>query len=778
MGISLRELGWAMAGVSKRVARANVIRKRRERSRPLTAGNVDPMRIDPSRTGMLRTRLIKELRQKFARLRLLIYDVVVTEDAFGLQKSWTNVFTLQERQALIANCGGKGSGIPGPCPSGVDPAVFDTAQIKAKGILARIRSMPGRVVTWVKNDMQKKYTKLEGRYGSKYAKAVVATMVAGLPIPGGTLLPLPIVAIAEAHRYFFSKRPIPAMAMAGILNDTVELTSEQIQQAALQLAQEIYTDLGWEKQAPKQLVLNDTVDNCGGPGSGIPGPCPLTSTAVPKKEKKVKPVTIRGAEGTKLLSDRLAAAGIPIDPGKLVSEYGTTFQPSKEKDPRVLAQFHPLNGGVVVVDSPHLSESEKMVAATHELAHALDHKLGPQPFTPSSRDPNSELGKVATTALQNDKFRTDLEAMGYRGHEMREEAVAYVASRWARKQTGLPVSVNPSLDKVVTDFEKVMMTHAGHSVTNGIQTLHNSRWAFATNPQKVKAFQQWLKQQLQFVVLGKSDEELWQRYTEEGFQKGQARAFDDTTRTEKALKAADEKLDFYDGTRDQFLRSAFGQPVAVEKVKLLASRSFDEMEGMTNDMTLRMSRHLTDGLVQGKSPLDIAKALDDDLDIGRNRAEIIARTEIIRAHAEGQLEALELLGVEEVGVAVEWSTAGDDRVCPLCQPLEGIVLKVAEAHGMLPRHPRCRCAWIPANVGEESEPQKRSQKSIREAIRTSVDRGNDSFDTADPVSAKRPVSILTNRGWQQPSFGLRDLSKALDEFSSALNQHWHNEETP
>jgi len=38
--------------------------------------------------------------------------------------------------------------------------------------------------------------------------------------------------------------------------------------------------------------------------------------------------------------------------------------------------------------------------------------------------------------------------------------------------------------------------------------------------------------------------------------------------------------------------------------------------------------------------------------------------------------------------------------CELCAPLEGIVLKVSEARGMLPRHPNCRCCFIPANVGE------------------------------------------------------------------------------
>jgi hypothetical protein len=51
--------------------------------------------------------------------------------------------------------------------------------------------------------------------------------------------------------------------------------------------------------------------------------------------------------------------------------------------------------------------------------------------------------------------------------------------------------------------------------------------------------------------------------------------------------------------------------------------------------------------------------------------------------------------VEEVGVAVEWSVTKtpdgqiEQEVCKMCRPLQGVVLKLAEARGMLPRHPSC-----------------------------------------------------------------------------------------
>src|SRR5690606_28972829 len=64
-------------------------------------------------------------------------------------------------------------------------------------------------------------------------------------------------------------------------------------------------------------------------------------------------------------------------------------------------------------------------------------------------------------------------------------------------------------------------------------------------------------------------------------------------------------------------------------------------------------------------------------------------------------------------------TAGDDSVCELCGSLEGVIFTVEEARGLLPRHPNCRCAWIPADVGETDKGQKRGEEK-KKAIEKSV----------------------------------------------------------
>lgn len=227
----------------------------------------------------------------------------------------------------------------------------------------------------------------------------------------------------------------------------------------------------------------------------------------------------------------------------------------------------------------------------------------------------------------------------------------------------------------------------------------NAAWSALPNPHKVQAFKKWVEGLMQDQLVGKSEDALWKKYIEQGYKKGAGRAFDDKKARDKSLT----KPDFYAGSRDQFLKDTFAQPVSVERVKSLVGRNYNELDGISDTMGTRMTRTLADGLVEGKSPYDIADDLDKDLDIGAGRSEMIARTEIIRAHAEGQLDSLERMGVKQVGVEVEWLATDDNITCPECAAMEGEVFEIEEARGKLPLHPNCRCAWIPANVDEEDD---------------------------------------------------------------------------
>jgi SPP1 gp7 family putative phage head morphogenesis protein len=232
--------------------------------------------------------------------------------------------------------------------------------------------------------------------------------------------------------------------------------------------------------------------------------------------------------------------------------------------------------------------------------------------------------------------------------------------------------------------------------------IHNTRFSFLSSDAQAESFRKWLARQLQLDILSDpaiSSDDWWTKYIAQAYKKGAARAYDDAKKPHVTLARAVTKeqkaatASAYVGGKQLVL----GGPVSVEKVKLLASRTYTDLEGITTAMTSQISRALIDGLIQGSSPEDIAESMGSVVDkIGINRATTLARTEIVRAHAEAQLDVLEQLGHNIVKVNAEFSTARDGKVCEECSQYEGRVFTTGEARGLIPIHPNCRCSILPA----------------------------------------------------------------------------------
>jgi len=315
----------------------------------------------------------------------------------------------------------------------------------------------------------------------------------------------------------------------------------------------------------------------------------------------------------------------------------------------------------------------------------------------------------------------------------------------------------------------------------GKEFVENTRWAFRTDSEKLNLFGSWLSSEISSSLFPVSasaiDESIWYRYIWQGYQKGIARSFADTSRIAQFNPTTAE---LFTGGRAEFLRQSFSHPVSVDRVKTLAGRVLTDLKGVTETMEAQMKRELLDGLTQGLSPREVARNLNNRVDkIGKVRAKAIAQTETIRAHAEGQLDGLERLGVDEIGVMAEWTTSGlgitelgNPSPCKLCSPLDGVVLTVKESRGLIPRHPNCKCTFKPANVGEpkvgkekkffdfksgkvitRKQRQQRTQAQIKKSLDQSIrSEGKKSLKEAKEksswvgsdvkVSKKRPKGIL------------------------------------
>jgi SPP1 gp7 family putative phage head morphogenesis protein len=260
----------------------------------------------------------------------------------------------------------------------------------------------------------------------------------------------------------------------------------------------------------------------------------------------------------------------------------------------------------------------------------------------------------------------------------------------------------------------------GLSQTNTLTVNQNTpgsrAFSFRTKDQKIQAFLQWLRTLEDTVILEMAQSAQYGTWTNvPWFHLYLAKAFDQgTRRADQEMQKAG--LGLVIPTLDG---QVFLNVVALEKLRVLFTRAFTDLRGITNSMDEQISRILAQGLFEGQSPITLARMINSaiigggdtlGLDIkyinkqgnqvsyfmsGKRRAEILARTEIIRAHHIANITEYRKWGLQGVFVLAEWSTAGDDRVCESCGSLQGRIFTLDEIEPLIPLHPQCRCIALP-----------------------------------------------------------------------------------
>ena len=251
-------------------------------------------------------------------------------------------------------------------------------------------------------------------------------------------------------------------------------------------------------------------------------------------------------------------------------------------------------------------------------------------------------------------------------------------------------------------------------------------FAFTQSSRKVSAFMQWIRQQVRAGILdvrdidqiGSGVNAAWtNKYVFDSYKRGVARArYQMRNSNDPGLM----KIPAFDSGR---LIGSLSTPFHLDRLGILYTRVFTELQGITSSMDADISRALAQGIADGLGPREIARNINRAITgglpgakvsyinkqgkqvsyviPGKQRAEILARTEIIRAHAQGQLQEFKNWRVEGVSVEAEFVTAGDDRVCFQCSSYEGNKYTIEEAYHIIPIHPRCRCIWVPLSSSRE-----------------------------------------------------------------------------
>ena len=243
---------------------------------------------------------------------------------------------------------------------------------------------------------------------------------------------------------------------------------------------------------------------------------------------------------------------------------------------------------------------------------------------------------------------------------------------------------------------------------NQMTTPGAEAFGFARSADKVQAFMKWIQQQIDNGILeigtyeqiGTGVYSAWTNlYIFDSYKRGIMRA-------RQELRKAGFKVPSVEESGG--IGAIMAQPFHIDTVGLLYTRVFNELKGITSAMDSMISRILSQGLIDGDGPVLLAKklvsAINGKLQIvdslgrkisGMNRAILLARTEIIRAHHLATIQEYRNWGAEGVVVMAELSTAGDDRVCAICSAMEGKIFTLDEIESLIPLHPQCRCIALP-----------------------------------------------------------------------------------
>jgi len=229
-----------------------------------------------------------------------------------------------------------------------------------------------------------------------------------------------------------------------------------------------------------------------------------------------------------------------------------------------------------------------------------------------------------------------------------------------------------------------------NAIRSSVSTNNSFGFGTGAGAEQIRAFNLWLDNQLANYI----NSNWMDKYVEEAYRKGLIRA------RNELIKAG------YQVPRIDDVNALMRLPQHAKNIALLKERLAIELRGITEALKQQLGRVLSSSVITGDTNKVIAQKLISVItgknakQLGvtdtlgrfmpaRRRAELMARTEVVRAHHLANIAEYRSWGVEGVRIMAEWLTAGDERVCVVCASLEGKIFTLDEIEGMIPQHPQC-----------------------------------------------------------------------------------------
>lgn len=255
------------------------------------------------------------------------------------------------------------------------------------------------------------------------------------------------------------------------------------------------------------------------------------------------------------------------------------------------------------------------------------------------------------------------------------------------------------LNKILKAITQEVVTRNGFGIRDESELIANAgRFDFPTDQAKVAAFQSWFE-----TILNRY---LFDGLLSRSFDAARERFWGNTFANiayRRGLLSAVAQIRRAGGTvSDAYIQGAMAGGHHYDALQKMYTRAFDGLRGITAEMSRQIGAALAETLAAGKGVEAMARAIRDRVEsVGRYRSFLLARTEVISAFNEAELNSYADAGLDGVTLQPELLTAGDDRVCPICEDAATRSYTLEEARGLLPLHPNCRCAWAPLIVDGE-----------------------------------------------------------------------------
>lgn len=216
----------------------------------------------------------------------------------------------------------------------------------------------------------------------------------------------------------------------------------------------------------------------------------------------------------------------------------------------------------------------------------------------------------------------------------------------------------------------------------------------------------------------------------------------------------------------QVLREIYGDVVSIQTLPRQAITEFTRhlTTGPLGDLfasfgqvaAAKARRDLLAGIALGQNPKKLARTLQQSLGVSRSRALLIARTETMRAHREGNRQSYR----RNRGLVTGWiwHAATGPRTCAACWAMHGTEHDLDEP---MAAHPACRCTMVP-----RTRTWKQLGYNIDETSRP-IPKGNELFAQQDEATQR---AVLGNTQYQRYKAG----EVELDDFVAIRRTRYGN----